>query len=136
MKQLVTLFAAGILSLAAIGCGGPTVEIEEPFQVIHSAPQHGGTGIAVDVVPSIGFSGPVNANTSHAVSLQKQGAAQFELISATIFIESDGYLITLLPNDFLEANTKYQIVATTEVRSSDDEPLLTRYRAEFVTASD
>lgn len=136
MKRMFLGFVAGIAMATSSACGGPTVDVDAPFQVIHSAPQHGGTDIGTDVVPSIGFNAQINPNSSHAITLQEQGSNSFELISSTVFIESDGFLVTLLPNDFLKANTRYQVVASTELFSADGEPLLTRYRAEFTTGSD
>ena len=136
MKRSIMGVVAGLALTTGMACGGPTVDVDEPFQVIHSAPQHGGTDIGTDVVPSVGFNAQINPNSAHAISLQEQGSNRFELISSTVFLESDGYLVTLLPNDFLQPNTRYQVVASTELSSADGEPLLTRYRAEFTTGSD
>jgi hypothetical protein len=125
---------AGSLFFVVAACGGPSVTLEgELFRVVHASPSHGAIDVAIDVVPTVGFSVPIAESSDQEITLSRVDVDPPELIEVSRFFVDEAHVIEILPRQLLAPATTYEIKATADVLAADGTSLSAPFRARFVT---
>ncbi len=132
LHHLVLATSACVLTCVA-GCGGPTVEVQPTFSVVHTAPHHGAIEVALDVVPYIAFSTAVGRDAGDAIRLEEvtpNGAAVVEL---THFVDDQGLSVRLVPRRRLEECAEYRLVVDPDLTADNGAELGASWSSSFRT---
>lgn len=120
-----------LLATFGSACGGPRIDVGVPFQVAFVAPDHGATGVAVDVEPSIGFNQPVDEGSLEAsLAIRIQG----EEVARNLILPAGGHVATVLLAQELPSAATVEIAVGPGVESADGVALGAEMVVSFVTA--
>ena len=124
-----------LTALTAPSCGDPHVVLPQTLQVVTIEPPHGAMGIDPAVQVAVVFSHPLPASTHLETYFTLALAATQVAVVTTPTLATDGYTVTLVPAQALEAATSYSITIAAGLSSSvaDIAPLPTAIRSQFTT---
>jgi hypothetical protein len=129
MRTLSLLAISSLLFLGA--CGDAAVDLPQQLTVLHVAPHHGATNVALDVTVEIGFNDKLKRDTvdAQSVRLEQDG----DTVELSHSFEAQQRQLTLVPDQPLSADTEYEIFIDDEVSGLDAGALGTVVRSRFRT---
>jgi hypothetical protein len=118
--------------LALVCCGDAAIELPQQLTVLHVAPHHGATNVALDVSIEIGFNDALERDSVDSQSARVEHGGDALQLSRSF--EAQQRQLILLPEDPLEPDTEYEIYLDDELTGRDTGPLGTPVRTRFRTA--
>jgi len=102
-----------------------------PPTVVRTSPSKGRTDVALNIVVEIVFTEPVDPLTVNksSVGLFQNGAA----VPGKLGVSGDGLTVTFTPDQPLERNTSYTVVASAGIRDLDGDALEEQSPSSFMT---
>lgn len=108
-----------------------TVPHRVPPVVVRTSPPKGRTDIALNAMPVVVFSEPIDPATLTLTSVQLlRGGTP---VAGTVRLEEDGFTAQFTPGAPLEPSTTYELVVTREILDLDGDPLEAEVRVDFTT---
>ncbi len=132
--RCLPLLALALPSLVA--CGGPSVELsDDTLSVVHVSPSHGTIEVRRDPMIAIGFSDVVDEaslDESLALVSQDEGGGT-KAVEFRVFVDDTGAVVTLAPDNVLDARTLHRLVLTEGLRAASGAVMAAPFRSEFMT---
>lgn len=123
-------------ALSAVGCAGPSVDIDmQALEVVHISPHHGATEVDVNVLPIVGFSEAVLSKDG-AVVLEKEEGDAFVAVSCRHLSRDNGRAVMIVPDDVLDPGVQYRVRVSEDAETAEGVALMAEHVSAFVTASE
>lgn len=134
MMRLVNALICPIVLSAAIGCGGPSVQIDSmALRIVHAAPHHGAVEVSPEVLPLLGFSAGLSRTELESVVLEAKTGSVYQAIDVRRVPRDDGRVVILVPRSLLAPGTEYRIRLDAGAMSETGDLLEADFESHFIT---
>jgi hypothetical protein len=137
-KLLVSAASVSLLAVTALGCAPTEVVVLEPLVVINVAPSHG----AIDIDPSVQviatFSrgldeGSVDTSSASLRQIDAITGGEIAKVAAPVAYNADELTVTLTPATDLAADSRFELVLTSDITDEEGQQLPAPVTASFTT---